>query len=46
MGNNQGYIWAPYIMATNTQVVDSSFKPKKLLNSRKYPYGQENHKKE
>lgn len=34
MGNNQGYIWAPYITVSTTQVVDSSFKSNKLLKSR------------
>lgn len=34
MGSNQGYVWVPYIMASTTQVVDSSFKPKMMLKSR------------
>ena len=35
MGNNPGYIYAPYIIATTTpEVVDSSFSPKRTLKSR------------
>lgn len=33
--NNQGYVWAPYIIQTKTEVIsESDFKPKNALKSR------------
>lgn len=35
MSNNQGYVWVPYIMVENFQVISElDFSPKSLISSR------------
>ena len=35
MSNNQGYVWAPYVMVQNVSVIsENEFKPKSAIKSR------------